>query len=1021
VVCVWFTLQKKARDNPPNSRIPCSGVRTLRRKFGDSSQPSASEQVKFFTMNRRSKKTTDPTSKIAHNVDVDSRLRDAYSKKLSPEPESDPITPLTNDTGKSNGIPPGPRSTRGESTENQATQPPAQTTANQSPSPPPPIPPQNLPPKQQQNSETTLSGVIPPPPVLRKGSAGSLEDPNDYYLLRQRSVSETTVQRGNARPINLVKTVTMPWGQASSSMSVGYERTGKTATQAAPRRGSTPLVMSGKQESSLPTRVLGGKCSNSLSSNPMGISPDRDLQSMPTTREDVATEGGQWYQTPPSPDDNFPRLVSPPYDTLSRSDSGMSSDRVELGTGIQIHSLKREDTSNSMDGFHLPLSSPPLSPLYDHLPTTSPQDEENVLSLPAPIDSAMRRNVSQPVMISGWSEGGGRGGATQGSTSPGPNSIAEEEGEESEEDTGTSLDHSGVVRRQKKNPQWTDFDPFEDLLGTPQAIARLRWSQELNPLYDLIRGMRISESMSSQEQGMKLYSASVPDGDTKKMKKFPSTIFEESETSPKHGSETNAGVPVITHTFPEADEENGEDGDKIPMIIPEHKSSKLPKAPRRQHTYEEVALAPRATEPMTTSIAGLIQPPPVVRKMKENATAGGGSGGVGSGSATMGPTIGGGAVTGGGKSSLAGLTNPAVRRLQTLEAPQERSASVSPRLGKRELQRRSRTISCMDDTEAVTRKQKPLRAADMMKDFSFVMREFRLFYIKMPNGRMHSEVCNINRPVAELREKLCDLLGIDNVDHYQLYVEGACLTSLKEGEVGEGSDPGGVRRSNSLTHIMDHQWLPDLGSEPTLLKPSLSFHMQGITTSRVLALMCDDVVLEAGTTYPDSLPLGDEAEEFHKHWISIVQGNIPCTTEQAVKLAAIQYQAYFLDRTAIHSVVGFCRPNEFLPTEFSGVRGLEQKMYKEQERLKSMKTHKVVHKAYIRMMMGLLTYNTVFFPVREPRKKVLQSTKLKPIILGVGPHGIMRVDPKSKEVVDHWDYQVLRNWAYSRKTFVLVS
>ena len=58
------------------------------------------------------------------------------------------------------------------------------------------------------------------------------------------------------------------------------------------------------------------------------------------------------------------------------------------------------------------------------------------------------------------------------------------------------------------------------------------------------------------------------------------------------------------------------------------------------------------------------------------------------------------------------------------------------------------------------------------------------------------------------------------------------------------------------------------------------------------------------------------------------------------------------------------RPNEFLPTEFSAVRGLEQKMYKEQERLKSMKTHKEVHKAYVSMMMGLLTYNTVFFPVR---------------------------------------------------------
>ena len=51
---------------------------------------------------------------------------------------------------------------------------------------------------------------------------------------------------------------------------------------------------------------------------------------------------------------------------------------------------------------------------------------------------------------------------------------------------------------------------------------------------------------------------------------------------------------------------------------------------------------------------------------------------------------------------------------------------------------------------------------------------------------------------------------------------------------------------------------------------------------------------------------------------------------------------------------------------------------------------------------------------------MLQSTKLKPVILGVGPRGIMRVDPKTKEVLDTWDYQVLRNWAYSRKTFVLV-
>ena len=62
--------------------------------------------------------------------------------------------------------------------------------------------------------------------------------------------------------------------------------------------------------------------------------------------------------------------------------------------------------------------------------------------------------------------------------------------------------------------------------------------------------------------------------------------------------------------------------------------------------------------------------------------------------------------------------------------------------------------------------------------------------------------------------------------------------------------------------------------------------------------------------------------------------------------------------------VSECRPNEFLPTEFSTIRGLEQKMYREQEKLKAMKTHKDVQKAYTERISGLPTYNTIFFPVR---------------------------------------------------------
>ena len=76
---------------------------------------------------------------------------------------------------------------------------------------------------------------------------------------------------------------------------------------------------------------------------------------------------------------------------------------------------------------------------------------------------------------------------------------------------------------------------------------------------------------------------------------------------------------------------------------------------------------------------------------------------------------------------------------------------------------------------------------------------------------------------------------LDTPEHYQLYVEGACLTFLKEGE-GSSVD-GKVNRAGSYTHIVDSQCLPDQGNEPFHLKSNLSFRMQGITTSRILSLM----------------------------------------------------------------------------------------------------------------------------------------------------------------------------------------
>ena len=57
------------------------------------------------------------------------------------------------------------------------------------------------------------------------------------------------------------------------------------------------------------------------------------------------------------------------------------------------------------------------------------------------------------------------------------------------------------------------------------------------------------------------------------------------------------------------------------------------------------------------------------------------------------------------------------------------------------------------------------------------------------------------------------------------------------------------------------------------------------------------------------------------------------------------------------------RPTEFVPAEYVTARSIEQRMYKEQERLKS-KSHSDIQRQYTELCSSLATSNTIYFPVR---------------------------------------------------------
>ena len=64
-------------------------------------------------------------------------------------------------------------------------------------------------------------------------------------------------------------------------------------------------------------------------------------------------------------------------------------------------------------------------------------------------------------------------------------------------------------------------------------------------------------------------------------------------------------------------------------------------------------------------------------------------------------------------------------------------------------------------------------------------------------------------------------------------MEGACLSTLREND--SGGEAVRVNRTG-LNYLVDSQILPDQGMDSILLKANLSLRMQGISTSRVLAL-----------------------------------------------------------------------------------------------------------------------------------------------------------------------------------------
>lgn len=106
---------------------------------------------------------------------------------------------------------------------------------------------------------------------------------------------------------------------------------------------------------------------------------------------------------------------------------------------------------------------------------------------------------------------------------------------------------------------------------------------------------------------------------------------------------------------------------------------------------------------------------------------------------------------------------------------------------------------------------------------------------------------------------------------------------------------------------------------------------------------------------------------------------------------------------------------EFLPQSYTKIKGIEKKIFAEHKKCQGLGELDAKVK-YTKTARSLTTYGVTFFLVKE---KMKGKNKLVPRLLGVTKDSVLRLDEKTKEILQTWPLTTVRRWGASPNTFTL--
>lgn len=280
--------------------------------------------------------------------------------------------------------------------------------------------------------------------------------------------------------------------------------------------------------------------------------------------------------------------------------------------------------------------------------------------------------------------------------------------------------------------------------------------------------------------------------------------------------------------------------------------------------------------------------------------------------------------------------------------------------------------------------------------------------IKMLDGAVKTIMVDDSKTVGELLVTICSRIGITNYEEYSLIQE----------TVEEKKDDGMGTLKKDRTLLRDERKMEKLKAklhtddDLNWLDHSRTFREQGVDENETLLLRRKFFYSDQNVDSRDPVQLNLLYVQARD---DILNGSHPVSFDKACEFGGIQAQIQFGPHIEHKHKPGFLDLKEFLPKEYIKQRGAEKKVFQEHKNCGEM-TEIEAKVKYVKLARSLRTYGVSFFLVKE---KMKSKNKLVPRLLGITKESVMRVDERTKDVVQEWPLTTVKRWAASPKSFTL--